>query len=123
MKFALLCFSAALAAEFSDADAQFFDRRVAPILTKRCLGCHNNQLDDGGISFENRETLLKGGSRGPAVVPGKPEESLLISAIRHNGDLQMPPGPKLPAREIGVLTDWVRKGAPWGLRLKVKPSH
>jgi len=99
-----------------DSGERFFDTRVAPILTKRCLGCHNDELNDGGISFQNRDTLITGGSRGPAIAPGKPESSLLIEAIRHNGDLQMPPGPKLPNKEISTLTEWVRRGAPWGRR-------
>jgi Planctomycete cytochrome C len=50
--------------------------------------------------------------RGPAIVPGRPEESVLIEALRHEGELQMPPGPKLPRREIRVLTEWIRRGAP-----------
>ena len=95
--------------------ARFFDRRVAPILTKRCLGCHNNDLDDGGISFENRESLLKKA----VVVPLKPEASRLIYAIRHDGDVKMPPGRKLPEKEISVLTEWVRQGAVWGTKLRV----
>ena len=96
---------------------QFFDDRVAPILGKRCLGCHNNELNDGNISFEDRQTLLKGGSHGPAVVPGKPEKSVLVYAIRHNGDLQMPPGQKLPAADITTLIEWIKRGAPWGTKL------
>lgn len=98
-------------------DQRFFDDRVAPILVKRCLGCHNQELDDGNISFENRRTLLKGGPHGPAVVPGKPEESVLIQAIRHDGDVQMPPGQKLSDKDIAILTEWVRRGAPWGTKL------
>ena len=71
---------------------QFFDTRIAPILSKRCLGCHNDELNDGNISFQNRETLLKGGSHGPAIVPGDPEKSVLIHAVRQDGELKMPPG-------------------------------
>lgn len=103
----------------SKTDARFFDDRVAPILTKRCLGCHNQELNDGGISFLDRQTLLKGGSRGPAVVPGQPEASVLIHAIRRDSELQMPPGAKLPAREVRTLTEWVKRGAPWGTKLRI----
>lgn len=98
-------------------DARFFDRKVAPILTKRCLGCHSNELNDGGLSFEDRDTLF----RKRVVVPGKPGESLLIEVIQHTGDIRMPPGPKLPAKEIAILTDWVRRGVPWGTKLRGKP--
>ena len=100
---------------------RFFDTRVAPIFSKRCLGCHNDELNDGNISFQNRETLLKAGSRGPAVVPGKPEDSVLIHAVRWDGDLKMPPGTKLPPRDVRVLTNWVEHGAEWGTKLQPKP--
>ena len=98
--------------------ARFFDTRVAPILTKRCLGCHNEELKDGGVSFLDRDSLLKRRDRGPAVVPGDPERSVLIQAIRHTGDVRMPPGPKLPPKDIAILTEWVRNGAAWGTKLK-----
>jgi hypothetical protein len=98
--------------------ARFFDTRVAPILTRRCLGCHNEELKDGGVSFLDRESLIRGGRRGPAIIPGDPEHSVLVQAIRHNGDVKMPPGPKLPSRDIVILTDWVRYGALWGTKLR-----
>jgi mono/diheme cytochrome c family protein len=112
---------AAYAQKPAAGDQQFFDDRVAPILSKRCLGCHNNELNDGNISFEDRQSLIKGGGRGPAVVPGKPERSVLVRAIRHNGDPQMPPGQKLPDADIATLIEWIRRGAPWGTKLR--PRH
>jgi hypothetical protein len=118
--FMLAIVGPAFAAGKSDPDQRFFDTRVAPILTRRCLGCHNPQLNNGGISFLDRDTLLKGGRRGPAIVPGKPEQSVLIHSLRHDGELQMPPGPKLPEKEILILTDWVRRGAIWGTKLRAK---
>jgi len=102
----------------AEKNAAFFDKRVAPILTRRCLGCHNNELNDGNVSFLDRGSLLKGGPHGPAVVPGKPESSVLIQAIQHTGDVRMPPGPKLTAREISILTEWVSRGAEWGRKLR-----
>ncbi len=98
--------------------ASFFDSRVAPILTRRCLGCHSNAMKDGGLSFENPETLMKGGAHGPAIVPGEPEQSYLVHAIRREGDIKMPPGPGLPDKEIKVLTEWIKRGAQWG-----RPLH
>jgi hypothetical protein len=98
----------------------FFDTRVAPILTKRCLGCHNEELKNGNISFLDRGSLLISGARGPAIVPGKPEASILLDTLRHDGEIQMPPGPKLPSKEIAIFTEWIRRGALWGNKLQVK---
>jgi len=109
----------AIAGDQTNEGSHFFDDRIAPILTSHCLGCHNHELDDGQISFEDRETLLKPRSgRGPAIVLGQPEQSALVRAIQHNGDVQMPPGKKLPAKDIEALTDWVKRGAPWGSKLR-----
>lgn len=114
----ILCFLLLpVASPGQSRDIRFFDERVAPILEKRCLGCHNEELKNGNISFLDRGSLLQGGTHGPAIVPGKPEQSLLIAALRHEGQLQMPPGPKLPSKEIGVLTKWIKRGAIWGTRL------
>jgi hypothetical protein len=98
-------------------DERYFDERVAPILMRRCLGCHNAELMNGGVSFTDRASLLRGGPRGPAIVPGKPDESVMIQALRHEGQLQMPPGPVLPGKEVKVLTEWVRRGEVWSLKL------
>ena len=91
---------------------QFFDRKVAPILTKRCLPCHNRDLNNAGLSFQDTATLRR------VVVPGKPDESRLIETLRHEGQVQMPPGPPLPKKEIEVLREWVRRGAVFGTPLK-----
>lgn len=109
---------ASLPAFGADHAARFFDERVAPILEKRCLPCHNDQLNNGNISFQNRDSLLHGGAHGPAIVPGHPESSLLMIALRHEGEIQMPPGPPLPSKEISVLREWIRRGAVWGSRLQ-----
>lgn len=118
----LALFGAAFAGDPDKAAARYFDSRVAPILTKRCLGCHNQQLKDGGISFLDRHSLLKGGSHGPAIAPGKPEESMLFRAVRQDGDVKMPPGPKLSAREIAILREWILRGAIWGTKLRPRPE-
>ena len=97
-------------------DERFFDTRVAPILIKRCLPCHNQELKNGGVSFLDRDSLLTADGRSPAIVPGKPEESALVDALRHDGAIQMPPGPKLPSKEIAILKDWIKRGAIWGTK-------
>ena len=118
-RFALLLLLAAIPAMAVQAnDVRYFDERVAPIIEKRCLGCHNEELKNGNISFLDRKSLLHGGTLGPAIVPGNPASSLLIVALRHEGELQMPPGPKLPSKEISVLREWIRRGAVWGAKLR-----
>jgi hypothetical protein len=95
---------------------ELFEKKVQPILTENCYKCHSHDADKikGGLLLDSREAVLKGGDTGPALVPGKPEESLLIKAIRYTDpDLQMPPkGKKLPDEQIATLTEWVKLGAP-----------
>jgi Planctomycete cytochrome C len=116
----LFLYVSAFAASRPECAECFFDKRVAPILEKRCLGCHNRELKNGGISFPDRDSLLTDHGRGPAIVPGKPEASVLIQTLRHDGDIQMPPGPKLSSREIGILREWIERGAVWGTKLQPK---
>jgi hypothetical protein len=94
---------------------EFFEQSVRPILVERCQGCHGRSKQKGGLRLDSRQAALKGGSSGPAVVPGQPEQSLLVSAINYGDLYQMPPKSKLPAEEIEALTNWVKQGAPWGL--------
>jgi hypothetical protein len=101
------------------AGDSYFDARVAPILRARCLGCHNEVLRNGGVSFWGRDGLLKGGVHGPTLVAGKPEASLLLHAVRQDGPLSMPPGAKLSAADIATLEEWIRMGAPWGDSLRL----
>ncbi len=110
-----------LAADRPTASEKYFETRVAPILKRRCLPCHNEELKNGGLSFVDRESALKGGGRGSAIVPGEPEASLMIETLRHTGDLQMPPGPPLPAKEVQTLKEWIRRGAKWG-RTEIRPA-
>lgn len=100
--------------------ARFFDDRVEPILRTRCLGCHNDELKGSDVSFLDRDGLLKGGKRGPTIVPGKPDASILIAAVRQDGELKMPPGAKLSPEDIATLTHWVELGATWGTKLRSK---
>ncbi|HEU0120929.1 MAG TPA: PSD1 and planctomycete cytochrome C domain-containing protein [Bryobacteraceae bacterium] len=113
MRVALLLCAAPLFAA-PDTVAEQFERKVRPILANRCYGCHSS-APLGGLAVNSRNALLKGGKNGPAVVPGKPEESLLIQAVTHaNEKMKMPMGaPRMPDSEIAVLTEWVKAGAYW----------
>ena len=90
-----------------------FEKSVRPILANRCWGCHR-QSPMAGLQLDSREAILKGGKSGPAIVPGKPAESILIQAITHeHARLKMPPPGKLPETEIATLKAWVERGAWW----------
>ena len=94
-----------------DAGLGFFTERVGPLLESRCLECHGPKQQKGGLRLDSRGGWQVGGESGPSVVPGKPDESLLIDAVRYQS-LQMPPKGKLSADEIAVLERWVARGAP-----------
>ena len=101
------------AAEPGATAVPFFEKQVRPLLVEHCHGCHSAKANKtrGGLALDSREFILKGGDSGPAVVPGKPEQSLLVTAVHRTADLQMPPKGKLQAKEIAVLEKWVRDGA------------
>lgn len=94
----------------------FFENKVRPLLAEKCFSCHSaaQKKSKGGLTLDTRDALFKGGDSGPVIVPGKPDESRLIQAVRHTDpDLKMPPKQKLPDRDIETLTAWVKLGAPW----------
>src|SRR5688572_9258471 len=98
------------------ADDEFFTKQVRPILETHCFQCHSHAMKKakGGLVVDARASLLKGGDSGPAIVPGHPEKSLLIKAIGYQDDeLRMPPKGKLPEPVSRVLSDWIKRGAPW----------
>lgn len=96
------------------ADDEFFEKQVRPILAGTCFRCHGGDRVGGGLRVDSREALLKGGETGTAIIPGQPDTSLLIQAIRHEGDVpQMPPGKPLPKEAVEALVAWVQSGAKW----------
>ena len=98
----------------ASADVDFFERKVRPVLVERCSSCHNASKRRGGLSLASRDAMLKGGDSGLAVVPGQPEKSLLVKAIRHaSEELKMPPKGKLPDNTIADLVTWIQRGAVW----------
>ena len=110
----LVVVASPLAAQTVNAGApEFFENKIRPILANNCFGCHtNSQL--GGLRLDTLDAMKKGGKRGPAVVPGDPDKSLLIKAVRQTDpDLKMPYGGKLKAAEIADLEAWVKAGAAW----------
>jgi hypothetical protein len=114
----LLCVLCAAAMAQAADDAQgtaFYEQKIRPLLIKHCYACHSEeaQKQEGGLLLDRRSGWLKGGSREKAVVPGEPEASLLIEAVRHtNEELQMPPEYQLDADQVRLLEAWIRRGAP-----------
>jgi hypothetical protein len=96
------------------AMSEFFERKIRPLFAKHCYECHSVDTadDNGHLALDGRTGLVAGGTRGPILAPGKPDESLLMTAVRY-GDpkLQMPPDGKLSAGDVELLAEWVRQGA------------
>ena len=91
----------------------FFELRIRPLLVEKCYGCHS-ETASSGLKVNSRQALIQGGTLGPAIVPGKPAESLLIQAVDHtHARLRMPLGEKLRPQQIADLIRWVELGAPW----------
>ena len=97
----------------SPAGLEFFEKHVRPILVDNCYTCHSGDESNGGLLVDSRDALLKGGDSGASVVPGDPDHSRFIEAVRYrNRDLQMPPDNRLTDEQIKILEEWVRMGLP-----------
>ena len=94
-------------------DVQFFRDHIEPIFQNRCFKCHSHAAgkSKGGLVLDSRHGWATGGIDGPVVVPGKPEESLLLKAVRYEGP-EMPPTGKISDREIALFEKWIAMGAP-----------
>ena len=98
----------------SDADLEFFETDVRPLLAERCYKCHSDEKQKGGLRLDHISFINEGGDQGPALIPAKLDESILIEAIEWSDpDFQMPPKKKLSDDEIATLKRWVELGAPW----------
>ena len=95
------------------SNIEFFEKEIHPLLKRRCYTCHSHETGKakGGLVLDSRNGWKNGGGSGPAIVPGNPDESLLIKAVRYD-EFQMPPQEKLSEGEIALLEKWVAMGAP-----------
>lgn len=119
----LLCWNGMLlgADEAALNDGQrFYVEKIRPIFSQKCYKCHTDQ-PNSRFRVDSREAILQGGKRGPAIVPGDPDNSLLIQAVRQTGDLKMPKDSRLDEQEIADLVAWVKMGAPWDPQDHAKP--
>lgn len=101
------------AAEPTPQQLEFFETRVRPLLVEKCQSCHGSKKEWAGLRLDSRAAILKGGETGPAVVPGQPQASLLIAAVRQTGDLVMPPDGTLTEQQIADLAEWISMGVPF----------
>jgi len=92
--------------------ADFFETKIRPLFAEKCYTCHT-ETRMGGLQLDSREHFLKGGKSGPIAVPGDPDASLLIKALRYDGKPKMPPTGKLSADQIATVETWVKAGAVW----------
>lgn len=97
----------------SSKEIEFFEKRIRPVLVEHCYRCHSQEKRQrGGLHLDSRAAMLKGGDSGPALVPGDPEKSRLIHAIRYlDPDLKMPPRSKLDEQHIADFVTWIKNGA------------
>lgn len=94
------------------AEIEFFERKIRPVLVEHCYACHSSEGTDikGGLRVDSREALQRGGESGPAVVPQKLADSLLLDAIKYES-LEMPPDRKLPEEVVRDFERWIAAGA------------
>ncbi len=96
---------------------EFFERKVRPMLVEHCFKCHSAEAEStkklkAGLLLDSRDAALKGGDSGPAFVPHKPADSLLLKTVKYDGDVKMPPKGKLPDAVIADIEKWIAMGAP-----------
>lgn len=104
-----LCWSIGRPNEATADEASDKNHAANRVLLQKCVSCHGSEKQEGGLRLDSKEAAIHGGDRGPSIVPGDLDKSLLIRAIRFDDpDLQMPPKQKLSDAEIEVLTDWVK---------------
>ena len=105
--------STACGANENDTDKlRFFESQVRPLLAAKCFECHSADKAEGGLRLDTATTVRAGGDSGPVMLPGKPEQSLLVNAIRYE-DLEMPPNAPLTELQQETLIKWIRDGAVW----------
>ncbi len=111
-----VCLAATVPAISAEAPSpeqlEFFEKHVRPLLVEKCLNCHGEKKQEGGLRLDSHAAILKGNETGPAAIPGKPDSSRLVKVLAYrDDDIQMPPAGKLPDDQIALLTEWVQRGA------------
>src|SRR5262245_16395092 len=92
---------------------EFFESKVRPILVEQCLSCHGEKKQSSGLRLDSKAGVMKGTDDGPVVVPGEPDKSPLVKAVRHAGEIKMPPKKPLPPEAVEAIATWVKLGVPY----------
>lgn len=115
LPFCLILLLSPLPAAVADEGLDFFEKKIRPLLVQQCYSCHSAQAKSvkGGLLLDSREATRRGGDSGPAVVPGRPDESLILAALAADGSFyDMPPDGKLSDTAIADVRRWIEMGAP-----------
>jgi hypothetical protein len=101
-------------AKVTPEQEKFFEEKIRPVLAAKCWECHGSKKAESGLRLDSRAAILAGGESGQkGAIAGDPDKSLMIQAVHHRGDVQMPPEGKLPELQIADLSEWVKQGLPW----------
>jgi mono/diheme cytochrome c family protein len=92
---------------------EFFETKIRPVLVEHCYKCHGPEKQKAGIRVDRRDKLVEASDEGALVIPGNPDKSRLIHAVRYSGEAKMPPKGKLPDAVLADLATWVKAGAVW----------
>ncbi len=103
----------AVGQDFPRAQLDHFEKSIRPLLIDNCIACHGPQRQEGELRLDSREAILRGGVRGPAYNADDPKHSLILEAVRHENDLEMPPEKELTASQIRGLERWISQGVAW----------
>ncbi len=109
-----------VAGEITPEQEKFFEAKIRPFLAKNCYMCHSSP-PSGGLRLDSKESALKGGKDGVVIVPGHPEQSLMVTALKYTTKLQMPPDGPVPNEDLAMIEQWIRDGAPWPKTVAVSP--
>ena len=103
----------AFASPPSPEGVEFFEKNIRPVFVEHCVSCHGAKKQQAGLRLDTKAGLFKGTDDGPALVAGEPDKSKLVRAVRHDGEVKMPPKTKLPAAALEAIAAWVKMGAPY----------
>ena len=107
--------------KISKEHLEFFEKKVRPLLAKNCHKCHGAKKQEGELRLDLQSHVLRGGESGKAIVPGSPDESLLIESVKYEG-FEMPPDKMLSKEDVAILVRWVKLGAPWTPEIEARDS-